>query len=151
MARYVVMQKGADHAGAEFIRDGFSLPALIVPHVWLLFHRQWVAAATVIGVMVLGALAAWQFKAPLLMLAADLPISVYVALEGATLRIANLANSGWHEAAVVEADNLEEAEIRFFGALPEVSAPEVFASETPLIATAPKFTGSNAFAFPARG
>ena len=146
MARYVVMQNGADSAGAEFIRDGFSLPALIVPHLWLLFYRQWLAAAAVIGIMVLGALAAWQFNAPLLALAADLPISIYVALEGATLRIANLERSGWHDAAVVEADNFEEAEIRFFGALPEVPV-----SQTPIIATAPKFTGLNAFAFPARG
>ena len=146
MARYVVMQKSSDNTGVVFIRDKFSLPALIVPHLWLLFHRQWLAAAAVIGIMVLGALAAWQFNAPLLVLAADLPISIYVALEGATLRIANLESRGWHEAAVVEAQNSEEAEIRFFGASPEEPV-----SPTPAIATAPKFTSSNAFAFPARG
>ena len=145
MARYVVMQNGDDSASAEFIRDKFSLPALIVPHLWLLFHRQWLAAAAVIGVMVLGALAAWQFNAPLLMLAADIPVSIYVALEGATLRIANLERAGWHEAAAVETDHFEEAEIRFFGALPPASA-----SPAPIIATAPKFPGSNAFAFPAK-
>ncbi len=145
MARYVVMQKGNDSASAEFIRDKFSLLALIVPHLWLLFHRQWLAAAAVIGIMVLGGLAAWQFNAPLLMLAVDLPVSIYVSLEGATLRIANLERTGWYEAAVAEADNNEEAEIRFFGALPDAPV-----SPRPVIATASNFAGSNAFAFPAK-
>jgi Protein of unknown function (DUF2628) len=145
MARYVVMQKQDDVAGAEFIRDGFSLPALIVPHFWLLFHRQWLAAAAVIAVMVLGALAAWQFNAPVLILAADFPVSIYVALEGATLRIANLERAGFNHVAVVEASDPEEAEIRYFGAL-----PETISSSAPVIATASKPAGSNAFAFPAR-
>ncbi len=146
MARYVVMQKGNDSASAEFIRDKFSLLALIVPYLWLLFYRQWLAVAAVISVMVLGAFAARQFDAPLIMLAADLPISIYVALEGAALRIANLERVGWHEAAVVEADSFEEAEIRFFGGLPEIQT-----SPSPVLATAPKSAGSNAFAFPVRG
>jgi hypothetical protein len=148
MARYVVMQKGNDAAGAEIIRDGFSLPGLIVPHLWLLFYRQWLAAAAVIGIMVLGALAAWQWNAPLFALAADIPVSIYVALEGASLRIANLEREGWHEAAVVEAGSAEEAEIRYYGVLPdEPVSPE------PIIATANSFgrPSNNAFAFPQRG
>ena len=145
MARYVVMQNGTDSSSADFIRDAFSLPALIVPHLWLLFHRQWLAAAVVIGIMVLGALAAWQFNAPLLALGADILVSIYVALEGASLRIANLERAGWNQAAVVEAENIEEAEIRFFGALPEVPFAPL-----PVIATAPNLAGSNAFAFPAK-
>jgi Protein of unknown function (DUF2628) len=148
MARYVVMQNGNDSHGAEFIRDTFSLPALIVPHLWLLFHRQWLAAAAVTGIMVLGALAAWRLNAPLLMLAVDLPISIYVALEGACLRIFNLESKGWHEAGAVEADTLEEAEIRFFGALPQVP----LAAE-PIIAPALVLgrPSNTAFAFPQRG
>lgn len=146
MARYVVMQKEGDVSGAEFIRDGFSLPALIVPHLWLLFYRQWLAAIAVISLMVLAALAAWQFQMPLIVLAADLPISIYVALEGASLRIGNLERDGFHEAAVIEAGTVEEAEIRYFGAL----------QGSTLVDRSPVSNGSgrqssNAFAFPARG
>lgn len=148
MARYVVMQNGQNSEDAVFIRDGFSFPALIVPQFWLLFHRQWLAAIAVIGLLVLGGLAAWHFNQPLLALAADLPVSIYVALEGASLRIANMERAGWREASVVEAENNEEAEIRFFGNLPETAAV------TPVAPPAVKtFAGpsSNAFAFPARG
>ena len=145
MSRYVVMQKGDDAVGAMFVRDGFSLPGLIVPHLWLLFYRQWLAAAAVIGVMVLGALAAWQFNAPLLMLAADIPVSIYVALEGATLRIANLERDGFYEVAVVEAANREEAEIRFYGTL----AGSTLTFTSPASSNFGR-SSSNAFAFPAK-
>lgn len=146
MARFVVMQNGADVERAVFIKDGFSVPALIVPQFWLLYHRQWLAAFAVISVMVLGALAAWQLNQPLIGLAADVPVSIYVALEGASLRILNFERAGWHEASVVEAENNEEAEIRFFGDLPKTAA------QAPILTTATNaFTPSrNAFAFPAR-
>lgn len=143
MARYVVMQNGGNFENAEFIRDGFSLPALIVPHLWLAFHRQWLAVIAVVSVMVLGALAAWQWSAPLLALGADLFISLYVAFEGATLRIANLERDGWQEVAVLEAGTAEEAEIRYFGALPDKG------SFTPASLTN-TFGRTNAFAFPER-
>jgi Protein of unknown function (DUF2628) len=146
MARYVVMQKEGDVSGAEFIRDGFSLPALIVPHLWLLFYRQWLAAIAVISVMVLGAMAAWQFNAPLLALGADVLISLYVALEGATLRIANLERDGFSEVAVVEAATREEAEIRYFGTLPDSAL-----TFTPPVSNVFGRSSHNAFAFPERG
>jgi Protein of unknown function (DUF2628) len=146
MARYVVMQKQEDAAGAMFVRDGFSLPALIVPHLWLLFYRQWLAAAAVIGAMVLGALAAWQWGAPLIAVGTDILISLYVALEGATLRIANLERDGFSEAAIVEAATREEAEIRYYGTLPESAL-----TFTPPASSAFGRPSNNAFAFPQRG
>jgi Protein of unknown function (DUF2628) len=142
----VVMQKQDDVAGAEFIRDGFSLPALIVPHLWLAFHRQWLAAGAVIGVMVLGILAARNFGMPLLGFGADLLISIYVALEGSTLRIANLERDGFSEVAVVEAATHEEAEIRYFGTLPESTS-----DYTPPVSNVFGRRSNNAFAFPQRG
>ena len=146
MARYVVMQKGDDAGGAVFIRDGFSLPALIVPHLWLAFHRQWLAAITVVSAMVLGVLVAWYFNAQLMAFGFDILISLYVAFEGAMLRVANLERAGFSEAAHLEASNQEEAEIRYFGAMPEstISAARVFGRDA-------GSSSSNAFAFPARG
>lgn len=154
MARFVVMQKGADVSGAVFVRDSFSLPALIVPFVWLAFHRQWLAAIAVVSANVLAAMASWRFEAPLLMLGADLLIALYVALEGATLRIATLERAGFAETAVVEANDGQEAEIRYFGALPQQAlgaqtADPATSSLKP--APADRAAFSNAFAFPARG
>ena len=146
MARYVVMQKGDDAGGAMFIRDAFSLPALIIPHLWLAFHRQWLAAITVVSAMVLGVLVAWHFNAPLIALGADILVSLYVALEGAMLRVANLERAGFSETAHLEATNHEEAEIRYFGALPEAAV-----SPIPVFGRDAGSPSSNAFAFPARG
>jgi hypothetical protein len=146
VARYVVMQKEGDAAGAMFIRDGFALPALIVPHLWLAFHRQWLAAIAVVSAMVLAALAAWQWGAPLIAVGADILISLYVALEGATLRIANLERDGFSEAAVVEAATHEEAEIRYFGTLAKSTS-----GYTPPVSSVFGRPSNNAFAFPQRG
>ena len=150
MARYVVMQKGDDASGAMFIRDGFSLPALIFPYLWLAFHRQWLAAITVVSAMVLGVVAAWYFKAPMIALGVDILVSLYVALEGAMLRVTNLERAGFSEAAHLEAANQEEAEIRYFGALPEAAAERPL-TIAPAFGRAAVSSSSNAFAFPARG
>ena len=47
MAIYVVMEPPAARPneasdGAVFMRDGFSLLALLVPPLWLLWHRLWI-------------------------------------------------------------------------------------------------------------
>jgi hypothetical protein len=154
MARFVVMQKGTDVSGAVFVRDSFSVPALIVPWLWLAFHRQWLAAVAVVSVHVLAAIGSWRFEAPLLMLGADLLTALYVALEGATLRIATLERAGFSEVAVVEANDGQEAEIRYFGTLPQQdSGAQTTEPATPSLrpASADRAAFSNAFAFPARG
>ena len=150
MARFVVMQKDDDGDGAMFIRDGFSFPALIFPYLWLAFHRQWLAAITVVAAMILGVAAAWYFNAPMIALGVDILVSLYVALEGAMLRVANLERAGFSEAAHLEAANQEEAEIRYFGALPEAAA-EIAVSIAPVFGRDTGSPPSNAFAFPARG
>ena len=152
MARYVVMQQGADVTGAKFIRDMFSVPALVFPHVWLLFHRQWLAAIAVIGAMVICTLAGWYFDARLLAFGGDILISLYVALEGASLRIANLEQAGWSQAAIIEAASPEEAETRYFGAavMPE-TLPDLNFRKAINPALGISIAATNAFAFPARG
>lgn len=154
MARFVVMQKGGDAAGAVFVRDSFSVPALIVPFFWLVFYRQWLAAMALVSANVLAAMASWRFEAPLLMLGTDLLTALYVALEGATLRIATLKQAGFAEAAVVEANDGQEAEIRYFGALAQQASGAQMAEPAAPSLRPPSSDSaafSNAFAFPARG
>lgn len=118
MARYVVLEReeafGRDAAeGARIVRDGFSLPAFLVPPLWFAWHRLWVEAAlafaAMLGLGLLGERAGMGQAAPLL----SLLLSLFVGLEGPRLRLAGLARRGWTEVAALEADGLDEAEIRY--------------------------------------
>ena len=160
MAAYVVMEppgRPSEEARdrASFIRDGFSLLAFLVPPLWLLWHRLWIEAALVfaasLGLGTLGeALGLGAAGAALSFL-----VSLYVGLEGAALRIAALTRRGWSDRGVVEADNREEAEIRYLTALDDGSDGEAVppASATPMRMTPPSASGPalGLFSYPGRG
>lgn len=118
MARYVVMVPeglagAADIERARVVRDGFSFPAFIVPPLWLAWHLLWIEAAialaAMLGLGVLGETAGFGWAAPVL----SLLVSLFVGLEGQSMRIARLSRRGWIEATAIEADSLEDAELRF--------------------------------------
>lgn len=118
MASYVVMEPpsdglGARPEGARLIRDGFSWIAFIVPPLWLLWHRLWLAALA--AIVVLGLLSALGESRGLGIAGAllTLLVSLYVGLEGQSLRIAGLRRAGWTEWGVVEAEDLSDAETRY--------------------------------------
>ncbi|PWL19544.1 DUF2628 domain-containing protein [Falsochrobactrum shanghaiense] len=122
MAQFVVLEPAgaARMESAEqavFVRDGFSVLALILPVVWLLGHRLWFEAIAVLGVTILlgfaGSLLGIADTVPLL----SLLVSLFVALEGSHWKIARLRRKGYRERAAIEANNLDEAEIRYFSAL----------------------------------
>lgn len=116
MAAFVVMDRNeAEHsADAVFVRDGFSVIALIAPVIWLLWHRLWIEAfialAAAAGLAALGTVAGFENTAPLL----SFLVSIFVALEGPQLRVAALERRGLRQAAAVEADNAADAEIKYF-------------------------------------
>lgn len=120
MATFVVMEKAADQPGdgTEFVGDRMSVLAFVVPVIWLAWHRLWieafVALAAAIGLSALGTFTGFESTAPLL----SLLVSVYVAIEGPQLRMAALARRGWRQAAIVEARNVAEAELRFHASGP---------------------------------
>lgn len=113
MAQFVVMQK-EDAEKAVFVRDGFSVPALVLPFVWLLAQRLWFEAFAVLGVTILlglaGSLLGVSGAVPLL----SLLVAVFVALEGANWKIARLRRQGFEERAAIDASDLDEAEIRYY-------------------------------------
>ena len=118
MAIHVVMEPpGTDRIAvstrAVLVRDAFSLPAFLVPFIWLLWHRLWIEAGLALaasaGLSVLGEMMDFGiagFVLPLL-------VSIFIGLEGPALRIAALRRRGWREWGVVEAGNQAEAEIRY--------------------------------------
>ncbi len=129
MARYIVMQPSAgghvDHDRTLILRDGFHLLAFFAPPLWLIWNRLWIEAAVVVAVMLgLGVLRevesfGWTGSALSLLL------SFYIGLEGASLWIAAFRRRGWIETMAIEADSLEDAEIRYAGGVGDDVEPMV--------------------------
>lgn len=117
MPIYIVMEpagsRAVDHDRTAYVRDGFSVIALLVPVIWLLWYRLWIEAALVFAAgLALGAVGQALHANPVAVLALSLLIGLYIALEGPALRIAALRRRGWRERGVVNADNEQEAELR---------------------------------------
>lgn len=124
MTSYVVMEPpaGAQRRGeALLLRDGFSWLAFLVPPLWLLWHRLWIEA--LLAAMLLFAVSAagealglgeaWAL--------AGVPVSLWFGLEGQALRISALRRRGWREWGVVQADDRDDADLRY--ALEATAAP----------------------------
>lgn len=97
-----------------FVRDGFAFFALIVPFFWLLSKRLWLEALVVLAATIaIGSAANIAQFAPIAPFLAFL-IAVLVALEGNNWQIAKWRRRGFIEKAVIDANDLDEAEIRYF-------------------------------------
>ncbi|MBZ9996976.1 MULTISPECIES: DUF2628 domain-containing protein [unclassified Mesorhizobium] len=116
MAAYVVMEPPGRSEKVEttaFVRDGFAWLGLLVPPLWLAWHRLWIEAA--LAFVVMGVLSMLGQKLGLGVAGSllSLLVSLYVGLEGQGLRIAALRRRGWHEWGVVEAGRLGDADMRY--------------------------------------
>jgi hypothetical protein len=121
MASYVAMEPAGDRTGAQtvFIRDAFAPFAIVLPVVWLLWHKLWIEAGAALIVM-LAATAAleWLGLVQLAGFAAFL-IGLYVALEGSALKIFAARRRGFAEKAVIDAASMADAEEHYFLSKPE--------------------------------
>jgi hypothetical protein len=152
MARYVLMQPPeGSQSEAVIVRDAFSVFALIVPVVWLLWHRMWLAALLAFSLLVFGVVAAWYFAMPPIALALDLLVSAYVALEGPALRVSLLQLAGWREAGVVAAPDRNEAEMRLLAGLSDQQVTMVTQAKPVSGAAHGTSAAALPFAFPSRG
>ena len=114
MASFVVMEPPgrAAEERAVIVRDGFHILAFLLPAIWLLVHRLWLETlAVVVAGFVIGLLGAYWGSGTASL--ASLMLALFVGLEGSALRLAALRRRGWREWGVVEADNADEAEIRY--------------------------------------
>jgi hypothetical protein len=99
------------------VPEGFSLLAALLPPVWLLLHRQWLA---LLGFLVLAALMALL---PPTMLAVALPALLLLAgLQAQDIRRWTLARQGRPVSAVVMAPDAEAALLRALDAGREQAA-----------------------------
>ena len=115
MAIYVVMEPPGrtEAAGATvFVRDGFSWLAFLLAPLWLAWHKLWVEAALAFVAMGLISMFGQWLGLDWAGSALSLLVSLYIGLEGQGLRIAALRRRGWREWGVIQADNLDDADIR---------------------------------------
>ena len=116
MATFVVMSDMSDPSGVEteFVRDHFSVIAFIAPVIWLAWCRLWIEAVAALAAVAclagLGTVTGFGNTASVL----SVLVSIFVAAEGPQLRILALERRGFRQVAAVEADNAENAAIRYF-------------------------------------
>jgi hypothetical protein len=141
MASFVVMEPpgsgGQKSAEAKFVRDGFVFPALVIPVLWMLWHRMWLESGLVfLATAIFGALAD---RADMGTLAAllSLALAVFTGFEGAALRIASLRRKGWIETAVVEAQSAADAELRYLYDAEELEPVAAEPAPRPSLPSAP--------------
>ena len=144
MPSYVVMEppgRSEKVDATAFVRDGFTWLGLLVPPLWLAWNRLWIEAA--LAFIVMGALSALGQRLGLGLAGSllSLLVSLYVGLEGQGLRIAALRRRGWHEWGVVQAGQLDDADLRY------ALEVEAHADET---APAPRIVPDAALARPAQ-
>lgn len=120
MASYVVLTPPDGNEldeRAVLIRDGFSLLALIVPVIWLLWNRLWFAAAMLLLLSVAIAIAISQIPSwSTVFTISSVMISLFVALEGNNWRIAKKERQGWQLRTVIDAPSHATAEEIYFSA-----------------------------------
>lgn len=115
MAIYVVMEPPGrgESVDTTFIRDGFAWLGFLVPPLWLAWHRLWVEAALAFVAMGLLSMLGERLDLETAGSLLSFLVMLFVGLEGQGLRIAALRRRGWHEWGVVEADRLDDADIRY--------------------------------------
>ncbi len=107
-------ERPADPEKLAFVKDGICWPALLVPVVWIIWHRLWL---TLVWYIVFALVVAWigrlwneDFATIVAVLGA-----ILFALEANNIRRLSLNGRGWREAGGSFGKNLEEAEARYFG------------------------------------
>ncbi len=121
MATFLVLIPPGAKSGdenARIVRDRFSWVAFVLPVIWLLWHRAWLAAALAFAVQALGAAIADHAIFGLAGLGICLATHLLVALEGPAMLVAGLERRGWTVDAVISADDRATAE-------------EIYYTETP--------------------
>lgn len=123
MASYSVhLPPDGDRDGVRFLDDRLSLFAFLLPPVFLLWHRLWfafgiyvlvVAAITIVGTAA-GNVAGFFLSA--------LP-ALYLLIAGKGMVRSAWEGRGWEQIATVEANSLDEAELRCFGEEPAGPRP----------------------------
>lgn len=126
----------------KFLVDGKSLLAIFAPPLWLVWHRMWWGLVVYVALL---ALLAMMYFTPLR--EAGLYLSaipgLFLMLEGNELIRQRHERQGWQYLGLVQGQNLEDAEMRFFEtqtlgettvtpSAPKLSEPVKLSAATPV-------------------
>ena len=101
--------------GLAFVREGFSWVALLVPLLWLIYHRMWIEFVVLLLVYIGLQLAfGGDAQGAELIAWASFAISVLFAFEANDLRTASLERRGYRFAGVASGRDRVDAERSFF-------------------------------------
>lgn len=96
-----------------FVRDGFATLAFLFTGFWLLWNRMWLPFLGYLALTLGFELTGLALGNTVPGIAAFLA-SLLIGLEAGNLRSWQLRRRGYHCAAIVDAANVSEAEIRYF-------------------------------------
>jgi hypothetical protein len=114
----------------RLVRDGFSVFALILPLIWLVWNRLWLVLLAWIAVVIgIEALARVAGEVPASIVA--VLFALWFAVEARDLQRWTLARRGWQDAGVVVASHADEAERRVVEAWLAPPAGPAATSPTP--------------------
>lgn len=131
MPTYLVLEP-ADGARTQsnaervvFLREKFSGWAFVFTPFWLLRYRLWLAFLIwLVAFAAVDVIGAWLGFGPYAALAASFFPSLVLGFEAINLRVRKLLKTGYREAGVVIAEDLETAERRFFESWKNAPASE---------------------------
>jgi hypothetical protein len=119
---------------AIVLKDGFSLPAFLLTGIWLLYKRLWWPLAVFILAWLVAGFALPRLGLHETAIAlVQIIIGLFVGHEGHAMIERKLVRNGWQLAGVVEANDIDTAERRFF----EQALASSPATPLPMGATAP--------------
>ncbi len=110
-----------------FLADRFSWFAFVLPFVYFLWHRLWLEAGLAFLLEIaLGVAAMVLALDEVTATAMIICVNALIAYEAQAIRRFALERRGYHEAAVVQAFSLDEAEAKFFGTQPSLTAAPLY-------------------------
>lgn len=115
MASWVVLKPPAEKPASDlvFVRDDFRWLGLILPPLWLAWHRLWLEALLALAVLIgINVLASTGYVAPIIGWLSPL-VGLLVGLEGPTMRVAALRRRDYTEVVALTANDIDEAELRY--------------------------------------
>lgn len=122
--------KGADDV--VFLREGFSWWALFFPLPWLVIKGMWIVLLVALGVQfAIWAIAEALGLGDVMRVILSLSINLILAFEGNNLLRWTYERRGFDELGLVQGDDLDEAEYRFFTETGLPQAPSVAGVEQP--------------------
>jgi len=107
----------------DFVKDGISWPALIVPAFWLIYHRMWIELLVYLAAYgALGWAMTYSQNGADFLAWVGIALSLLFAFEANDLRRYALERKGYRQLGVAIGGGREAAELAFFRAwLPEQS------------------------------